>query len=203
MKRPQLKDKVKAKGKAKRKAKAKKRKHTPHMPEQDRIPPGQTITVVGVKISVDNRLRKLTPQAKGDALQMLAEWAEYKDILEMLKVEHDITITMGSLKAMKYANKKNIVAIREELVSDIYDTPLAHTKYRLDQLQDIMKWALDNDKRGLILDVLKHARDETQGLGPFESTGTVKEAEIFLSSIGVGQINTKRVLRKPESGNTD
>lgn len=165
-----------------------------------------------LKTSDERRREKLEPWSKKTGkltaaqADLVLDWAaqlcSHRDIAERLRTHEDeafrVEISHNAIGRYIQRHIGEVEDRRKRYMSDLGCTPLAFKRYRLSRLQGILDSTTDPY---LALDVLKAAAVEMMRFGLFDrelgnNERDVREAEEFLLGIGVGKIDTERVLRR-------
>jgi len=110
----------------------------------------------------------VVPDAKMYICNLLAQYKKPKEIISLIKEEHNIKVSPSSISQYKKENKELIEKLRTSFLATINDVPIAQKKIRLeraDELYTISQELRGGEKVNLSLKCLKEAREEVEGAG--------------------------------------
>lgn len=143
---------------------------------------------------------KLSDDAKEYVMDALAKFTKPRDIIKHLEEEFKVKVERTAIQYYRSHRRKEVEERRDQYMNDVAASPLAHLRYRLNRIEYVLDKAMEAGRLDIVLDCMRASREEValiqEGL---LASGTKKEAVDFLSAIGFGSIDTKRVRGNPRS----
>jgi len=104
----------------------------------------------------------ITDDQKMFICNMIAQYKKPREVVELIKDEHDINIDSALVSRYKKDNQKLINKLRETFLSTVVEVPIAQKRVRLERTEELYDIAKSVPVK---LKCLSSAREEVEGKG--------------------------------------